>query len=417
MYPPTVTTEPQSEKPGSPGTEPSGPVVGLKVAEFAHVIAGPLAGGLLADMGADVVHVEPPGVGDAARAIGPDKDGTHLWWKVSGRNKRSATCDLRQPAGQALARRLVEWADVVITTFRCETLTSWGLDWPAVQAANPKAIMLQISGYGANTSRANDPGFGKAGEARSGVVHLTGEPGGAPLHTAFSLGDTTAGLLGSWAVLAALWRRERDPDFQGEWIDLALFEPLYRLIEWQIIAYDQVQSIPERLGNRMAFAPGGVQNTFQTADGEWLTVTSATAKSAQRIAILVDLPADEFATQAQQLARRQELDAGMRAWMAARTTDTALAELDEAGVVASKIFHAADILDDQIYRERGDVISVDDDDLGPVRMQAALPHFLNQPGRIWRTGPKLGEDNELVYCEWLGLSRSELDELRAANAV
>jgi formyl-CoA transferase len=396
---------------------PAGPLVGLKVVEFAQVIAGPLAGGLLADLGADVVHVEPPKTGDTARGIGPARDGVHLWWKVSARNKRSVTCNLHDPEGQALARRLVEWADVVITALRAETLTAWGLDWPAVHGANAKAIMLQISGYGANTDRANDPGFGKMGEARSGVVHLTGMPGGPPLHTAFSLGDTTAGLFGSWAVLAALWRRERDPEFAGEWIDLALFEPLYRLIEWQVIVYDQLGQIPERLGNRMTFSPGGVQNTFVTSDGEWLTVTSATPRSVHSIAKLLGYGPDELRDQAEQLRRKEELDAGMREYIGARTADEALRDLEAAGVVVSKIFSAADIVDDETYRQREDVIAVDDAQLGAVRMQAALPHLRTMPGGVWRTGPALGEDNELVYSSWLGVPPEELERLREADVV
>src|SRR3954453_11855544 len=141
---------------------------GLRVVEFAHVVAGPLAGGLLADLGADVVHVEPPEVGDTARTMGPDKEGVHLWWKVSGRNKRSVAIDLRAARGRELARDLVAKADVVITSLRADTLTRWGLDWETLKAIKPDLVMLQISGYGARSSMANAPGFGKVGEARSG---------------------------------------------------------------------------------------------------------------------------------------------------------------------------------------------------------------------------------------------------------
>jgi formyl-CoA transferase len=396
---------------------PQGPLIGLKVVEFAQVIAGPLAGGLLADMGADVVHVEPPGLGDAARRIGPRKDGTYVWWKVSGRNKRSVCCDLRHERGQALAARLVEWADVVIVTFRASTLRDWGLDWESIHARNPRAVVLQISGYGANTSRADDPGFGKMGEARSGVVHLTGMTGGPPVHTAFSHGDATTGLMGSWAVLAALWRRERDPDFGGEWIDLALYESLYRLIEWQVIVYDQLEHVVSRQGNRMEFSPGAVQNTYETAEGVWLTVTSATAKSVQKIAVLLGLPGDEFETQEQQAARRDELDEKVAAWVRARPTDAAIAAFEQAGIVVSTIMSAADIVSDPIYAERADIIEIEDHDLGRVKMQAALPHLRQRPGAVWRTGPMLGEDNDLVYGDWLGLSESELDDLRRERVI
>ncbi|GDY58797.1 hypothetical protein SVIO_094200 [Streptomyces violaceusniger] len=157
-----------------------GQLTGLKVVEFAHVVAGPLAGGMLADQGADVVHVEPPGSGDAARAMGPRRDGVPLWFKVAGRNKRSVTLDLHHEEGREVARELIAWADVVIVTLRAGRLRAWGLDWEAVHALNPTAILLQISGFGATSSRADAPGFGKMGEARSGVVHLTGFPKARP---------------------------------------------------------------------------------------------------------------------------------------------------------------------------------------------------------------------------------------------
>ena len=241
-------------------------LAGVKVVEFAHVIAGPLAGTLLADLGADVVHVEDPKAGDPGRSQGPTKDGVHLWWKVSGRNKRSVTLDLRSPAGQALAHELIQWADVVITNMRFDTLARWGLDWEGIHRLNPRAVMLQITGNGATTTARNDPGFGKVGEARSGVVHITGFPDGPPVHTGFSHADSVTALMGAFAISAALVRRG-DPDFEGEWIDLALFESLFRLIEWQVIVYDQLGVPPMRAGNQLAVAPGAVINTYLSADG------------------------------------------------------------------------------------------------------------------------------------------------------
>src|SRR4051812_22153862 len=177
---------------------------GLKVVEFAHVIAGPLAGTFLADLGADVVHVEDPGNGDPQRVAGPHKDGAHLWWKVSARNKRSVTLNLRTEEGRAVARDLARWADVVITNFRVSTLEKWGLDFASLNEINPQLVLLQVTGFGAKNSRRNDPGFGKVGEAMSGVVNLTGFPDGPPVHTGFSHGDSVTGLMGAFAIQAAL---------------------------------------------------------------------------------------------------------------------------------------------------------------------------------------------------------------------
>lgn len=392
-------------------SEPRGPVEGLKVVEFAHVVAGPLAGTLLADLGATVVHVESPRGGDDARRMGPAKDGTYLWWKVGGRNKRSVTLDLRTVEGREIAHRLATWADAVITNIRADTLEEWRLDWPSLHALNPALVMLQVSGYGATSSLRSAPGFGKMGEARSGVVHLTGFPDGPPVHTGFSHADSVTGLMGGFGILAALYRQAHDPDFAGEWIDLALFEPLFRLIEWQVIIHDQLGTVPGRAGNRLAVAPAAVINTYAAADGGWVTVTSATRRSVLNVVRLLGLPEDEFATAEEQRRHSDRLDDGLRAWVAARSTETALGELADAGVVASRIFSAADIVDDEIYREREDIIEIEDEELGTVRMQGVVPRFGQQPGAVWRTGPALGADNRLVYGDWLGIDDATLDRL------
>lgn len=385
--------------------------------EFAHVVAGPLAGTLLADLGATVVHVESPRGGDDARRMGPAKDGTYLWWKVGGRNKRSVTLDLRSPEGREIAHRLAAWADVVITNIRADTLDEWRLDWPSLHELNPTLVMLQVSGYGATSSLRSAPGFGKMGEARSGVVHLTGFPDGPPVHTGFSHADSVTGLMGGFGILAALYRQAHDPDFDGEWIDVALFEPLFRLIEWQVIIQDQLGTVPGRAGNRLAVAPAAVINTYEAEDGGWVTVTSATHRSVLNVVRMLGLPADEFSTREAQRHRGDELDDGLRAWVAERSTERALRELADADVVASRIFSAADIVDDEIYREREDIIAVDDEDLGSTRMQGVVPRFEQHPGAVWRTGPALGADNRLVYGDWLGMDDATLDRLHRDDVI
>lgn len=403
-----------SMPPPSPG---SGALRGLKVVEFAHVVAGPLAGTLMADLGADVVHVESPRGGDAGRKMGPHRDGTYLWWKVIGRNKRSVTLDLGTEAGRSVGHKLVEWADVVITNLRASTLDRWGLDWPTLRGVNPTVIVLQVSGYGASGPMRDAPGFGKMGEARSGVVHLTGFPDGPPVHTGFSHADSVTGLMGAFAVTAALHRRATDPDFAGEWIDLALFEPLFRLVEWQIIVCDQLGVVPNRSGNRLAVAPAAVVNTFLSKDGEWITVTSATTRSVLNVVRLLELDESAYATTEQQVAGADAIDTALRTWVGEHTADDALTVLEDAGVVASRVFTAADILADPLYAERHDIVVIDDPDLGEVRMQGVVPKMANHPGAVWRTGPELGSDNDLVLGEWIGLSNDELAALRRQGVV
>lgn len=390
---------------------------GLKVVEIAQLIAGPMAGSFLADFGADVVHVEDKQHGDPARSTGVTKDGVYLWWKVSGRNKRSVTIDLRTEAGQEVARRLVAWADVAITNFRLGTLERWGLDWESLHAVNPKLVMLQISGFGGNTSKRNNPGFGKVGEAMSGVVQVTGFPDGPPVHTGFSHADSITGLFGAFAIQTALYRKANDPDFDGELIDLALFEGLYRLIEWQVIFYDQLGVSPMRAGNQLANAPAAVVNMYKSSDDTWITVTTGTWKSVQKAAALLGEPAEDYATPEQQFERVDRLDELLRAFIGARTTDEVLTAMEDAQVVASPIYRVEDIVNDPTYHERNDVITVDDPELGEVRMQAVLPHLSNHGGAVWRTGPALGEDNELVFKNYVGMRDDEFDKLTAANII
>jgi formyl-CoA transferase len=393
------------------GTEgAAGPLAGIKVVIVGQLTSGPMAGTLLADLGAHVVHVEDPKDGDPARKKGLSKDGHNLWWKVSARNKRSVTLDLRVAAGRDLCLELIDWADVYITNVRVDTLGSWGLAWPQVHTRNPRLVMLHVSANGLNTSTRNDPGFGKVGEARSGVVHLTGFPDGPPVHAGFSHGDTTTSLMGAFAICAALVHRDR-PDFTGELIDLALYEALYRLIDFQVINYDQLGVVAARAGNTLAAAPGVLINCYLTSDDAWVTVTSGTVKSVQNIAALVGEPADAYATRDDQRANNARLDGLVRDWMRKREADECVREMVSCGVVASRVFDVEQIMTSDLYRERGDVVSVDDRDLGPVRMPAVIPRLTEKPGAIWRTGPRLGEDNDLVYGQWLGKSAAVLAEL------
>ena len=329
-----------------------GALEGLKVVEFAHVIAGPLSGTLLADLGATVVHVEDPGSGDPQRGAGPDKDGVHLWWKVAARNKRSVTLNLRTEDGRKVARELAEWADVVITNFRVSTLEKWGLDYASLQTINPKVIVLQVTGFGANSSRRNEPGFGKVGEAMSGVVNITGFEDTPPVHTGFSHGDSVTGLMGAFAIQAALYRKHTDPDFDGEWIDLALYEGLFRLIEWQVIFYDQLGTVPGRGGNKLGAAPAAVINLYGTADGRWLTVTSGTPRSVSNVAALVDEPAENYATRKDQAANSARLDKLLGEWISTRTLAECLETMKRLEVVASPIFTVEDMIADETFRER-----------------------------------------------------------------
>jgi formyl-CoA transferase len=389
---------------------------GLKVVEFAHQVAGPLAGGLLADLGATVVHVEDPRHGDPTRQMGQAKDGQHVWWAALGRNKRSVTVDLRVPAGQDVARALAAWADVVITNMRADTLAGWGMDWPALHAGNERLVMLQISANGVASSRPNDPGFGKVGEARSGAMYLTGYKDGPPMAAGFSQADAVTGLMGAFAVSAALTRRY-DPGFRGEWIDLALFESLFRLIDWQVVFYDQIGYVPARSGNNVDAVPTAVITTARTIDGEWVLVTSGTPKSVANIARLVGDDPAAYATLPQIAAGRDRLVDALNAWISSHTAAECLAAMSAAQVIASRVYSVADMVSDPLFTDRDDVITVDDARLGPVRMHGVIPRLTAHPGSVWRTGPELGEDTDLVLGQFLGYTSEQLAQLRDAKVI
>lgn len=389
---------------------------GLKVVEFAHQVAGPLAGGLLADLGANVVHVEDPQHGDPTRRMGQAKDGQHVWWTAIGRNKRSVTLDLRAAEGQEVARQLAAWADVVVTNMRAGTLTRWGMDWPALHAVNERLVMLQISASGVESSRPNEAGFGKVGEARSGAMYLTGYRDGPPLAAGFSQADAVTGLMGAFAISAALTRRH-DPGFQGEWIDLALFESLFRLIDWQVVFYDQLGYVPARSGNAVNAVPSAVITTACTADGEWMLVTSGTPKSVANIARLVGDDPARYASLPQIVAGRDRLVAKLDEWISGHTAAECAAAMSAAEVIASRVYSVADMVVDPLFTEREDVITVEDPKLGPVRMHGIVPRLTQHPGAVWRTGPELGEDTDLVLGEFLGYSVEELSQLRESHVI
>jgi formyl-CoA transferase len=276
--------------------------------------------------------------------------------------------------------------------------------------------MLQVSGYGDNTTARDRPGFGKVGEAMSGVVTITGFPDGPPVHTGFSHADAATALMGAFAITAALTRRQ-DKEFRGERIDLALYETLYRLIEWQVIVFDQLGAVPVRAGNKLFVSPGAVVNTYRSRDGAWITVTSATPRSVQNVARLLGFEVTSFQTVADQATRAGDLDRELRGWIASRDADDALNAMIEAEVVASRVFDMSDIAANQTYRERESITDIDDDDLGPIRMQNVVPKLENYPGRVWRSGPSLGADNTLVYREYLGMSDAEVEQLRREGVI
>ena len=395
------------------------PLEGLHVLDISNVIAGPFAAGMLGDFGADVVKVELPGTGDPLRALPPHKEGKPLIWKVTNRNKRAITLDLRKAAGGALFLRLLPRFDVLIENYRPGTLDKWDLGKETLWSAQPKLTILRLTGFGQTGPYRNFPGFARLFEAYSGLTYITGERDGPPLHPGYPIGDPIAGVFGAFGVLTALYDRLKHPNSPGQEIDLSATEAMMKLMEVLPIEYEQLGIVHERIGNDNAYvAPA---NVFRTSDNHWVTFTCATPNIFERFAELIGKPeliADpRFAKNASRVANRGEMDAMAESWIGARPLTEVLEKLNAAGVSAAPIYSNAQIADDPHFRDRGALASVPDKDFGSVQMPAVVPRLSATPGAIRSTGPDLGAHNAQIYGEWLGLSEAEQGQLRGDGVI
>ncbi|MBR7194628.1 CaiB/BaiF CoA-transferase family protein [Gordonia sp. SCSIO 19800] len=385
---------------------------GIRVLDAASLAAGPLTGTFLAELGAEVIKIEQPGGGDAIRKWGAQKDGHGLMWKSVGRNKLTATLDLRRKDGQDLLRSLAGKADVIIVNTRYSTLEKWGLGYEALSAVNPGLIMLHVTGFGAGGPYSDRPGFGTLSEAMSGFAHTTGQADGPPTLPSFMLADGVAALTGTYAVLAALYHRDLH-NGTGQLIDLSLIEPLSRLIEQSVLVYDQLGEIQTRFGNKWDIS--APRNTYLTKDGKWIAVSGSAPSIAKRIFAAIGQPhlsdSPDFGDPQQRLRNADAVDAAVADWIGERTCDEAMAVFEREQVAAAPVYDASQLLDDPHLRARGTYAPVDDPDLGPIRMQAPVPRFSETPARVTHSGRALGADNDYVYRKLLDLDEQTISRL------
>ncbi|MEU6273509.1 CoA transferase [Streptomyces populi] len=394
----------------------SGPLDGLRVLDLATLFAGPLAATMLGDFGAEVVKVEHPSQPDPSRGHGPSKDGIGLWWKLLGRNKRTITLDLSKRGGRATLLRLAADADVIIENFRPGTLEKWDLGWAELSAANPRLILARVTAFGQFGPYAHRPGFGTLAEAMSGFAAVTGEPDAPPTLPPFGLADSIAGLTTAYAVMTALRARERTGE--GQVVDMAIIEPILTVLGPQPIWYDQLGHVQPRTGNRSA--NNAPRNTYRTADGSWVAVSTSAQSIAERVMRLVGRPdvIDEpwFATGADRARHADVLDGAVGAWIAGRTRDEVLAAFEKAEAAIAPVQDVRDIMSDPQYQALDTVTRVEDPELGPLRMQNVLFRLSATPGAIHWAGRPHGADTDAVLGE-LGLTVPEIEELRAEGAL
>ncbi|TJZ51022.1 CoA transferase [Streptomyces piniterrae] len=415
--PAAARPRPDAPAPGSPGSPGSpGPLAGLRVLDLATLFAGPLAATMLGDFGAEVIKVEHPRRPDPARGHGPAKDGIGLWWKLLGRNKKTITLDLSTPGGREVLLRLAAETDVIIENFRPGTLEKWDLAWTELAAVNPRLVLARVTGFGQFGPYAHRPGFGTLAEAMSGFAAITGQPDGPPTLPPFGLADSIAALATSYAVMAAL--RGRETTGRGQVVDMAIIEPMLTVLGPQPLWYDQLGYVQERTGNRSA--NNAPRNTYRTADGSWVAVSTSAQSIAERVLRLVGRPEliDEpwFATGAGRARHAEELDTAVGDWIARHDRAEVLAGFEKAEAAIAPVYDIRDVMADEQYQALGSLTDVPDDELGTVRMQNVLFRLSETPGAIHWAGRAHGADTDEVLTG-LGMTGPEIAGLRAAGAL
>ena len=399
-------------------TTPEGALHGLRVIEMGQLIAGPFCGQLMADFGAEVIKVEPPGKGDPMREWGQEKPhGLSLWWPVIARGKKSVEIDARTADGQALLRDLAAGADVLIENFRPGTMERWGLGYDALAAINPRLIMIRVSGYGQTGPYAGHAGFGAIGEAMGGLRHVVGDPSAPPSRMGISIGDTLAATFACLGGLMALQARTRTG--RGQMVDSAIYEAVLAVMESLVTDFATGGYIRERTGPIIPnVAPS---NVYPTRDGAMVLIAANQDSVFRRLAAAMERPglADDprYATHTARGERQAELDALVGAWTATQDRAALGALLDAAGVPRGDIYRAPEMLADPHFQARDAIARVMHPLLGELRMQNVAPRLSATPGRIRHAGPALGEHNRDVLHGILGVDPARLAALQAAGVV
>jgi crotonobetainyl-CoA:carnitine CoA-transferase CaiB-like acyl-CoA transferase len=397
--------------------EPAGALEGIRVLDLGTRIGAPFAATLLGELGADVIKVEQPGTGDFMRTIGPFDGEQSLWWSVEGRGKRSVTLDLSKPTGQDVLRRLVPLTDVIVENFQPGTLERWNLAPDALRALNPRLIVSRVSVYGQDGPYRDRPGLDRNGIALGGLLHITGYEDRPPVRPGVIIADYLTALFNTVGVLAALVERERSGEGQG--VELSLYESVLRVMEWTVAGFDRLGVVRERTGNRLAnSAP---LDNYATADGRYVCIAAAGDVLFPRLAGAIgreDLLSDERFGSLEARARNADaINAVVSEWCAARSLEEIERTLVDAQVPVSGVYPIDRIASDPQVVARGSIVEVPDPVLGTVRQQGPVPRLDRTPLRIARGAPMLGEHNEAVYLDLLGMSRAEYDDLRANGTI
>ena len=391
--------------------------------DLAILFSAPQISAMLGDLGADVVKLEPPPRdgkpgGDPMRAMGARRDGVSLTWALVSRNKRTITCDPATAEGRDLLYRLVVAADVVVENLPAATLAKWGATPDELLAVNPDAIVVSVSCYGSTGPYAGRDGNGSLAEAFGGLTNLTGEADGPPMLPSIALGDTLTAIAGVVGTLAACYHRDARGG-RGQKVDVSMFEPVLQLLTGSIVGYVDGDEPPRRTGSRV---PNGVpRNVYRTGDDAWLVVSATTDNQIARLLPILGLDTPEglakFAKVADRVGHADELDTLVAEWIAAHDRDEVIETFLGARLPVAPVNTVADIVADPHVQARGDVVTVDHPEVGPVRMVAPLARLSATPAEIRWAGPALGAHTDDVYRDWLGLTPDEIDALRRKEVI
>ncbi|RVQ66588.1 CoA transferase [Croceicoccus ponticola] len=400
-------------RPGGSGV--SGALCDIRVVEMGQLLAGPFCGQLLGDMGADVIKLEPPGAGDPMRLWGQGED--KVQWEVIARNKRSVTCNLRVPEGQALARKIIATADVLVENFKPGTLEKWGLSPEELHKDNPGLIIARMSGYGQDGPYSDRAGFGGIGEAMGGWRYIVGDPDRPPARMGISIGDTLCATYGCMGVLAALHHREKTGE--GQVVDTALYESVLQVMEGLVPEYDHNGYIRERAGSILpGIAPS---NVYRCKDGH-IMIGANKDGIFVRLAQAMDQPdLARDARYATHLARGEnqiELDRIINEWTSEHTVAEVEQAMIEYSIPAGKVYRAPEMIADPHFQAREAIIEVETERFGKLKMQNAFPKFSRTPSSVRRPAPaQPGKDNAEIYGDILGLDDAARSELASKGVI
>lgn len=395
-----------------------GPLADLRLIELGTLIAGPFCGQILGDLGAEVIKVEPPGVGDPMRGWGSTKTGgKSLWWPVLARNKKAITLDLRQSEGQELLRQLVGKTDFLVENFRPGTMEKWGCGYAELSRVNSGLIMIRVSGYGQTGPYAGQAGFGAIGEALGGLRYVVGDPSTPPSRVGISIGDSLAATFAALGALSALHYRHVSQ--RGQVVDSAIYEAVLSMMESLITEYDKAGFIRERTGAILPqIAPS---NVYPTRDGSLVVIAANQDTVFTRLVEAMGEPQlakhSQYSTHAARGLHQRQLDEHLAGWTRTLGREELLEKMRTHGVPAGLIYRAPEMLADPHFRAREAIVSVPHPEFGDLRMQNVAPKLSQTPGRIRGPSPALGEHNDEIYLRLLGLEPDRYRDLKQRGII